>query len=79
MRLKKIAVAVSVTPYANAAASPSSVRTYVASSLVGNGMNAMQSRKQTLMNRNVRSMPRSCLRTVWWLTQMIPIVRKLTA
>ena len=41
-------------------------------------MKAMQSRKKTLMNRNFRSAPRSSLRTVWWLTQMIPIVAKLT-
>ena len=51
----------------------------MASSFVGNGMKAMHSRKKTLMKRNVRSAFRSRPRTVWWFTQMIPIVAKLTA
>jgi hypothetical protein len=47
--------------------------------LVGNGMKATVIKKATLRRRNSRSTCRTWVKTRWWLIQMMPMVRKLTA
>jgi len=42
-------------------------------------MNAMNIKKRTFRKRKSRSTLPIWPMTVWWLTQMMPIVKKLTA
>src|SRR5438128_2463023 len=51
---------------------------YWSTSAVGNGTMPTAINSMRLRYRNLRSTRVQCSSSVWWLTQMIPIVRKLT-
>jgi hypothetical protein len=46
---------------------------------VAKGILTTKNSKRRLRNRSVRSISAKFLNSVWWLTQMIPMVAKLTA
>ena len=73
------AITTSVIPYRSAAARAPSSRMCSAMSRVGNGANATSIRKAMFRNRNTRSVRSICDITVWWFTQTIPMVKKVTA
>src|SRR5438270_11813538 len=76
--LKKIAIVVSVRPYITAAGRASWERMNLATTTVGYGRNATVIRKPMLTKRKTRSTRTMWRNSVWWLTQMIAIVTKLT-
>ncbi len=45
---------------------------------VANGMETTKNSSRRLTNSRVRSISEKFLNSVWWLTQMMPMVTKLT-
>ena len=75
MNVAQIAAAVIVSPYVNAAAPTPSSRKCSATSLVGNGMNAMHARNAMVPKSRVRSTRSTTAMHAWWLTHQVPIMR----